>query len=259
MPNQARRVALVTGGGRGIGAATVRRLAQDGLQVFIADIDIEPAEEVAEGLRSEGHDAIAICADVAEPQAIKALAAQIGTEAGALDVLVNNASILDGTPLHDLSRERFETVQQINQNSVLWMTLAMREFLSRSKAARVVNVASILAVAVHPDTLAYATAKAGVVGMTRSLAVDLAGDGIIVNCICPGFVDTRMAILPDGSGHEHEAEWFRDIYFKHQRLPLGRVAQPDDIAGAIAFFCGPDCRYITGQSLLVDGGLTAIF
>ena len=109
------------------------------------------------------------------------------------------------------------------------------------------------------DSLAYATAKGGVVNMTRSLAVDLAPDGILVNCVCPGFVDTRMALLPDGSGHEHETEWFKDIYIKHGRIPLRRPAQPDDIAAATSFFCGDDCRYVTGQILLVDGGVSATF
>lgn len=253
------RVALVTGAGRGIGAATAARLAQDGLKVFIADIDLEPAEQIAAEQRKAGHDVTAIRTDVADEASIADLAAHIEATTGVLDVLVNNASILDGTPLDKLTRDRFEAVQDINQNSVLWVTLAMRPFLRRSDAPRVVNIASILGVAVHPDTLAYSTAKAAVIGLTRSLAIDMADDRILVNCVCPGFVETRMALLPDSSGHEHETEWFREVYIKHKRLPIGRVAQPDDIAAAIAFFCGPDARYVTGQSLLVDGGLTATF
>ena len=95
--------------------------------------------------------------------------------------------------------------------------------------------------------------------MTRTLAVDLAPEGILVNCLCPGFVDTRMALLPDGSGHEHQTDWFRDIYIKYGRIPLRRPALPDDIACASVFFCGDDCRYVTGQVLLVDGGVSATF
>jgi NAD(P)-dependent dehydrogenase (short-subunit alcohol dehydrogenase family) len=95
--------------------------------------------------------------------------------------------------------------------------------------------------------------------MTRTLAVDLAPAGILVNCICPGFVDTRMALLPDGSGHEHQTDWFKDVYIKYGRIPLRRPAQPDDIARATAFFCGDDCGYVTGQILLVDGGVSATF
>lgn len=149
-------------------------------------------------------------------------------------------------------------VQNINQNSVLWMTLAMRPLLKRSGAARVVNVASILGVLGTPDSVAYATAKGGVVNMTRALAIDLADDDILVNCICPGFVDTRMALLPDGSGHEHETDQFRDTYIKYGRIPLKRVAQPEDIARALTFFCSDACGYVTGQHLLVDGGVTSI-
>ncbi len=95
--------------------------------------------------------------------------------------------------------------------------------------------------------------------MTRTLAVDLAPAGILVNCICPGFVDTRMALLPDGSGHEHQTDWFKDVYIKYGRIPLRRPAQPDDIARATAFFCGDDCGYVTGQILLVDGGVSRHF
>ena len=109
------------------------------------------------------------------------------------------------------------------------------------------------------DALAYSTAKGGIINMTRALACDLGTDGIVVNAIAPGFIDTRMALLPDGSGHEHETEWFQDIYIKHRRIPLGRAGQPDDVAAAAMFFCGDDCRYVTGQILMVDGGVSATF
>jgi NAD(P)-dependent dehydrogenase (short-subunit alcohol dehydrogenase family) len=134
----------------------------------------------------------------------------------------------------------------------------MLALLRQSSCPRVVNIASIQGVRGAADSLAYSSAKGGVVNMSRSLAVDLAPDGILVNCICPGFVDTRMALMPSGD-HEHETDWFKDIYIKYGRIPLRRAAQPDDIAAATAFFCGDDCRYVTGQMLLVDGGVSATF
>jgi NAD(P)-dependent dehydrogenase (short-subunit alcohol dehydrogenase family) len=132
------------------------------------------------------------------------------------------------------------------------------KLLRKSRQPRVVNIGSILGVRGAADSLAYATAKGRIVNMTRALAVDLAPDGILVNCICPGFVDTRMALLADGD-HEHETDWFKDIYIKYGRIPLRRAGQPEDIALAASFFCGDDCRYVTGQILLVDGGLSATF
>ncbi len=253
------RVAVVTGAARGIGAAIAARLARGGASVVLADRDADPLETVAAGLRGEGLDASAHAVDITDEADIAALAARLAQERGRLDILVNNAAILDGTPIDALTRTRFEEVQAVNQNGALWVTLGLLGLLRRSEHGRVVNIASIVGVRGMTDSLAYATAKGGVVNMTRSLAVDLAPHGILVNCVCPGFVDTRMALLPDGSGHEHETDWFKDIYIKYGRIPLRRPAQPDDIAAATSFFCGDDCGYVTGQILLVDGGVSATF
>lgn len=253
------RIAVVTGAARGIGAAIADKLVRQGAAVVIADRDGEVAAATAARLVAEGFEAIAATTDVSDVASIGALAALLEARWGRLDILVNNAAILDATPLDQLTRERFRQVQDINENGALWMVQGLLGLLQKSGHGRVVNIASILGVRGTPDSVAYATAKGGVVNMTRALAIDLAPDGILVNCICPGFVDTRMALLPDGSGHEHETDWFKDIYIKYGRIPLRRAAQPTDIAAATSFFCGDDCRYVTGQLLLVDGGLSASF
>jgi NAD(P)-dependent dehydrogenase (short-subunit alcohol dehydrogenase family) len=253
------RVALVTGSARGIGLAIARCLGQRGAAVVLADRDGALAESAADSLAGEHIEALAIATDITDEASVAALAAAITARWGQLDILVNNAAVLDATPLAKLSRERFRQVQEVNQNGALWVTMGMLDLLRRSEHGRIVNIASILGVRGTADSVPYATAKGGVVNMTRTLAVDLAADGILVNCICPGFVDTRMALLPDGSGHEHETEWFKDIYIKYGRIPMRRAAQPEDIAVAASFFCGDDCRYVTGQVLLVDGGLSATF
>jgi NAD(P)-dependent dehydrogenase (short-subunit alcohol dehydrogenase family) len=258
-PPLAGRVALVTGAARGIGEAIARLLAARGASVVLADIDGDVARGVADDLAREGADCLAVATDITDEASIAALAKSIAARWGRLDVVVNNAAILDATPLAQLTRARFERVSQVNQDGALWVTLGMLDLLKQSPAARVVNIASILGVRGTADSVAYATAKGGVVNMTRTLAVDLAPHGILINCICPGFVDTRMALLPDGSGHEHETDWFKDIYIKYGRIPLRRAAQPEDIARATLFFCGDDCRYVTGQVLLVDGGVSATF
>ncbi len=249
------RFAIITGGARGIGAAIAGILAARGCGAIIVDIDGDEAAATAARLAAQGLTVTARACDVTDP-------AQIADLAGAtpsVDIVVNNAAILDATPIDDLTRARFDQVQQINQNAALWVTRALLPQLRASGRGRVLNIASIMGLRGSADSLPYSTAKGGLVNMTRALAVDLAPDGILVNCICPGFVDTRMAILPDGSGHEHETAWFRDIYLKHGRIPLRRPAQPEEIARAAAFFCGDDCLYVTGQVLSVDGGLSATF
>jgi NAD(P)-dependent dehydrogenase (short-subunit alcohol dehydrogenase family) len=253
------RIAVVTGSARGIGEAIARMLAKSGAAVVIADRDGELAMSVAADFVRDGLEAVGVPTDIADEASVAGLAAEIAARWGKLDILVNNAAVLDATPLAQLTRQRFEAVQAINQNGALWVTMAMLGLLRRSSQARIVNIASILGVRGTADSVSYATAKGGVVNMTRTLAVDLASDGILVNCVCPGFVDTRMALLPDGSGHEHQTDWFKDIYIKYGRIPLRRAAQPDDIAAATSFFCGDDCRYVTGQILLVDGGVSATF
>ena len=253
------RVAVVTGAARGIGEAIAARIATEGAAVLLADIDGDVAAEAAARLAAKGLQARGARTDITSETSLAELRALVAREHGRLDIVVNNAAILDATPLEALTRQRYDLVQQVNQNGALWTTLALLDLLKASGQARVVNIASIQGVRAAPDTLAYATAKGGVINMTRALAVDLAPHGVLVNCICPGFVDTRMALLPDGSGHEHETDWFRDIYIKYGRIPLRRAAQPDDIAAATLFFCGDDCRYVTGQYLLVDGGVSSTF
>jgi NAD(P)-dependent dehydrogenase (short-subunit alcohol dehydrogenase family) len=253
------RAALVTGAARGIGEAIARELVLRGAAVAIADLDADLAKSTAAALASDGADCFAVETDIANAASVAALAAAMDAKWGRLDIVVNNAAILDATPLARLTRARFEEVQAVNQDGALWVTLAALPLLRRSSCARIVNIASILGVRGSSDSVAYATAKGGLVNMTRTLGVDLAPDGILVNCVCPGFVDTRMALLPDGSGHEHQTDWFKDVYIKYGRIPLRRPAQPDDIACAAVFFCGDDCRYVTGQVLLVDGGVSATF
>jgi NAD(P)-dependent dehydrogenase (short-subunit alcohol dehydrogenase family) len=111
----------------------------------------------------------------------------------------------------------------------------------------------------QPDSVPYSTAKGAIANFTRAVAADLGRHGITVNAIAPGFIDTRMAHLPDGSGHEHDTDWFQDIYLKYGRILLGRAGTPEDIAGPVSFLCSDDARYITGQILLVDGGVSATF
>jgi NAD(P)-dependent dehydrogenase (short-subunit alcohol dehydrogenase family) len=253
------RVAMVTGAARGIGEAIAARLATEGARVLIADIDGDEAKATAQRLTHQtGSNVVAQQTDITNPaHAAAAVGAAVATW-GHLDILVNNAAILDMTPFNSLTYDRFSHVLRVNLDGALICTVAAVRFLAKSQSARILNIASIMGVRGSRDSIPYSTAKGGVINMTRCLACDLADKGINVNAIAPGFIDTRMAELP-GGGHEHATEWFKDVYLKHKRLPLGRAGKPEDVAGPAFFFCSDDSRYVTGQVMLVDGGVSATF
>lgn len=245
------RVALVTGSGRGIGESIARRFAQEGAQVWVADVDEAAGRATAASLPGAMHAPV----DITDSRSVAALAKQIGERNGRLDILVNNAAILDMTPYKDLTIESFMHVHDVNLNGMVRVTLAMVPLLRKSAAgARILNIASVNGIRGSRDSLSYSTAKGGVINFTRCLASELGPDGINVNAIAPGFIRTRMSVLPDGSV-EQETDWFNYIYVKHRRIPLAKGGVPDDIAGPALFFCSEDSRYVTGQILPVDGGM----
>lgn len=254
------RIATVTGAGRGIGAAIARRLAFEGAHVIIGDIDVGPAEATAAELRAAGASAEAATVDIGSDQSVTAFAKQVEKTHGECAILVNCAGILDMTPLVGMTMDHYRHVININQDGAIRMSLAFVPLINKAKEGRrIVNISSIMGVRGQRECIPYATAKGALVSFTRAAAADLGPDGITVNAIAPGFIDTRMAQLPDGSGHEHETDWFQDIYLKYGRILLGRAGLPDDIAGPTYFLCSDDARYMTGQILLVDGGVSATF
>jgi NAD(P)-dependent dehydrogenase (short-subunit alcohol dehydrogenase family) len=146
----------------------------------------------------------------------------------------------------------------INLDSVLYGAQAAMPHLRRSPCASIVNVASIQGLRGQPNSMTYATAKGAVVNLTRCMAVDFGPLGVRVNAIAPGYIDTRMALM-HGNVHEHQTEWFQDVFIKHGRLPLRRPGKAEDVAGPILFLASDDSRYVTGQVLVVDGGLTCTY
>ena len=252
------RVALITGAARGIGLVAARAFLAEGAKVSLCDIDEELLQAEVADLARAGLPAQAIRVDVSERDSIATAVEETVTAWGQLDVLISNAAITDNTPLDALAPEQWHRVLATNLDSALYGAQAAAPHLSRSVNGSIINVASIQGLRGQPDAIAYATAKAGVINLTRCLAVDLGRLGIRANAIAPGFIDTRMALM-HGSIHEHQTDWFQDVFIKYGRLPLRRPGKPDDVVGPMLFLAGDDSRYVTGHVLVVDGGLTCTY
>jgi NAD(P)-dependent dehydrogenase (short-subunit alcohol dehydrogenase family) len=248
-------VALVTGGARGIGRAIAARFAREGARVVIGDID---GEEAASAAATLGDSVSGHALDITKEGQIVALVADIEHRHGRLDILVNNAAILDMTTWDELTYRRFLEVMRINLDGALLCAMAAVPAIERAGGGRILNTASIMGLVGSKESIPYSTAKGGLVNLTRCLACDLADKNITVNAIAPGFIDTRMAVTREGT-HEHQTEHFKTVYLKYGKIPLGRAGVPDDIAGPAFFLCSDDARYVTGQILTVDGRVTMTF
>jgi NAD(P)-dependent dehydrogenase (short-subunit alcohol dehydrogenase family) len=251
------KVALVTGGARGIGLAIARRFVAEGARVTIGDIDGAEASAAAAALGSAG--AVLACSlDITKEEQIAATLRETIACFGRLDILVNNAAILDMTTWDELTYGRFQEVLRVNLDGALLCAMAAVPALERAGGGRILNIASIMGLVGSKESIPYSTAKGGLVNLTRCLACDLADKNITVNAIAPGFIDTRLAVTREGR-HEHQTEYFKTVYLKYGKIPLGRAGTPDDLAGPAFFLCSDDARYVTGQILAVDGGVTMTF
>jgi NAD(P)-dependent dehydrogenase (short-subunit alcohol dehydrogenase family) len=252
------RRALVTGAARGIGLAIARRLLEEGASVALVDLDA-PALAIARRSLPWGDDrALAVCCDVGVPTDVHRLFQQVQGAFGALDILINNAAILDWTPLADLGSTRLAEVLRVNFGGAVNCCQAFAAQPALGASSRIVNVSSINGLRGTANSVAYNASKAALLSLTQSLAVELAPRGIAVNAIAPGFIDTRMSKLADGSS-EYDTDWFREVFIKHRRIPCARPGTPEDVAGPVVFLASDDAKYINGQVLVVDGGVTATF
>ncbi|MCZ7635088.1 MAG: 3-oxoacyl-[acyl-carrier-protein] reductase [Verrucomicrobia bacterium] len=241
----ANQVAIVTGAGRGIGRAIALRFAAEGADVVCVSRTAGNAEKVAAEVRAVGRRAWAHALDVADAAAVQATVAQVLETAGRVDILVNNAGITRDGLLMRLSDEDWDAVLNTNLKGAFLFTRALSRAFIKQRAGRIINVASVIGLIGNPGQCNYAASKAALLGFTKSVARELATRGITVNALAPGFIETDMT---EGLADEIKQR------ILHQ-VPLGRFGQPDDIAHAAVFLASPQASYITGQVLVVDGGM----
>ncbi len=244
------RRALVTGAGAGIGRAIVRLLAGEGASVAVVDIDRETAEREAAALVDAGHEVIAVTADVALAEDCRAAVEDIVSRFRGLDIVVNNAGIIRRAAVTELSEEEWDRSLAVNLRSVFLICREAIPVMAAAGGGAIVNIASGWGLVGGPRAAAYCASKGGVVQLTRAMAIDHGPEGIRVNCVCPGDTDTGMLA--------EEARQLgvpvADFTAAAARRPLGRAGTPDDVAAAVLYLVTESSAWVTGTTLVVDGG-----
>lgn len=239
------QIAVVTGAGRGIGRAIALKFANEGADVVCVSRTQENSEKVAVEIRALGRKAWAVAVDVSDSKAVEAAAEKILADCGKVDILVNNAGVTRDGLLMRMSDEDWDMVLNTNLKGAFLFTKAFFRTFAKQRAGRIINISSVIGLIGNPGQCNYAASKAGLIGFTQSVARELAGRGVTVNAIAPGFIETDMT---SELNEELRANILRQI-------PLGKFGAAEDIAGAALYLAGPAARYVTGQVLTVDGGM----
>jgi len=241
------RVAIITGSARGIGEAIALKLAEAGATVVVNDVgDVAPAEAVAGAIRQMGRESLVVAADISRAEEAARLVETTVSTCGKVDILVNNAGITRDQLLMRMSDEDWDAVIGINLKGVFLCTRAVLRPMMKQRWGRIVSITSVVGLIGNPGQANYASAKAGIIGFTRTIAKEVASRGITVNAVAPGFIDTAMTRqLPEERRQATAAQ-----------IPLGYLGTPRDVAEAVAFLASQEARYITGQVLTVDGGIS---
>ncbi len=246
------KTAIVTGGGRGLGQYMAEALSDAGANVVLCSRKKEALEEVKEGIEARGGKALALACDVTEPDDVENVVSETEEHFGAVDILVNNSGATWGAPAEEMPLEKFDLVVQVNVRGTFLVSQTVgRRMIERGEGGKIVNIASIAGlVGGHPDymqTIGYNTSKGAIISMTRALATAWARHNINVNAIAPGWFPTKMS---SGLIEQFEDRMLEDI-------PMHRFGGPEDLKGAIVFLASPAAAYVTGQTVVVDGGQTA--
>jgi NAD(P)-dependent dehydrogenase (short-subunit alcohol dehydrogenase family) len=240
------RVAIITGGGQGIGKALALGFAREGATVVIADIDVGNAASVKTKIEAEGGTALAVETNVSSEDSVEAMADTSLREFGNLHILVNNAGIFPSSPIEKMSEDEWDRVIGTNLVGAFLCSRAVASrFADQEEKGRVISITSGRAFQGAKHGAHYASSKAGIIGFSKALAVELAPRKITVNVICPGITDTAQP-----RGHQTEEQ----IYAQAQKIPLGRIGQPEDLVGTAVFLASDAAKFITGQTVIVNGG-----
>ncbi|HWQ60769.1 MAG TPA: 3-oxoacyl-ACP reductase FabG [Negativicutes bacterium] len=238
------KVAVVTGAGRGIGRAIAERLAAAGAQVVVVDMNEEGCRATKEAIEKQGGKAVAVACDVSKRAAVEKMAAAAAEAFGRIDILVNNAGITRDAMLGELTEEQWDAVLNVNLKAAFLCSQAALKYMTPEEGGKIISISSIAGEMGNMGQANYAASKAGIIGLTKTLAKELARRRICVNAIAPGLIDSEMTqAVPDKVKE----------YFVKQ-IPLGRMGKPSEIASACLFLASGEADYITGQVLRVNGG-----
>ena len=249
MTDQA-RTAIVTGAARGIGAAIARRLSNDGLAVAVLDLDENACKAVVDEIRASGGQALAVGADVADERAVETAVARVAEELGAPTVLVNNAGITRDNLLFKMTTDDWDAVMGVHLRGSFLMSRATQKHMTEARWGRIINLSSVSALG-NRGQANYSAAKAGLQGLTKTLAIELGKFGVTVNAIAPGFIETEMT----ANTAKRMGVPFEDFKAAAAKeIPVARVGQPEDIAATVSFFTREDASFVSGQVIYVAGG-----
>lgn len=244
------KVAIVTGGGSGIGRGIAERFAEEGAIVVIADLDVDVGEETAELVEEAGTKSLVVDTDVSDPDDVEELVEKTLDEFGKITVLVNNAGVFVQKPIQDMSERDWDKVIDVNLKGTFLVTREVVPQMLEQGYGRVVNIASIAGEVGYQNSSAYCASKGGIIALTRELGQELAPKGINVNAIGPGVIETSMT-----------SDFLSDEEFRQQSLamtPRGRIGKPKDIADAAVYLASDEADFVVGETLFVDGGWLSI-
>jgi 3-oxoacyl-[acyl-carrier protein] reductase len=250
MTQSPQRVAIVTGAARGIGAATAQRLAADGLAVAVIDLEETAAKGTVEAIQGAGGRALAVGADVSDSGQVEAAVARVAAELGPPLVLVNNAGVTRDNLLFKMSELDWDTVMGVHLRGSFLMSRAVQKHMVEQRFGRIVNLSSTSALG-NRGQANYSTAKAGLQGFTKTLAIELGKFGITVNCVAPGFIVSDMT---KATAERIGQDWDTYVAAREAEIPVARAGQPEDIAHTVSFFVSEGAGFVNGQVVYVAGG-----